>query len=237
MKKKESLEREKKGLLELEKKLKIKFKNHRLLIQVFTHSSYRNEYPDLGLEDNERLEFLGDAVIELVVSGYLYHHYPEREGLLTKWRAALVNTQSLAQIAQELDFGRFLLLSQGEKKNNERAKEHCLANTFEAFIGALYLDRGLKMVKPFLEDKLLGKLPEIISSGTFRDAKTIFQEKAQREKNTTPHYQVLSASGPDHEKKFEVGLFLEDNLIAQGRGPSKQKAEEEAASNALKINN
>ena len=237
MKKEELLAVEKKKLQELEKKLKIKFKNQHLLIQAFTHSSYRNEYPDFNSEDNERLEFLGDAVLELIVSEYLYGHYPQREGLLTKWRAALVNTPSLAQTAQDLDFGRFLLLSQGEKRNNQRAREHCLANTFEAFIGALYLDRGFKLVKPFLENHLFKKLPEIISSGAFQDAKTVFQEKSQKEIGVTPHYQVLLASGPDHAKKFKVGLFLKDNLITQGQGSSKQEAEEAAASKALKINN
>jgi len=224
---------EKEKFPELERKLEIKFRHPELLIQAFVHSSFLNEHPDFPLEDNERLEFLGDAVLELVVSEHLYHHHQQQEGWLTKWRAALVNTQSLAEIAEKLDFDSWLLFSQGERRNNHRARKHRLANTLEAFIGALYLDRGLEVVRKFVYDKLLKNLPQIIASGAFQDAKTIFQEKTQEETGTTPRYEVLSESGPDHAKRFQVGVFLEDVLIAQGRGNSKQQAEEEAASQAL----
>ncbi len=236
MEKNDLLDKERKTLRTLEKQLKIRFKDNHLLIQAFTHASFLNEHPDFHLENNERLEFLGDAVLELIVSQYLYQHYSQREGYLTKWRAALVNTHSLAKVGESLGFDRYLLISEGEKKNNDRAKERHLEDGVEAFIGALYLDRGLKLAKKFIGDYLLGNLPEIISSGTFQDSKTLFQEKMQGENGLTPRYKVLSESGPDHRKKFKVGVFLEDRFIAQGRGPSKQRAEEEAAQQALKIN-
>ena len=236
MKKNDLLAEERKRLRTLERKLKIRFKDSRLLIQAFTHASFLNEHSDLSLENNERLEFLGDAVLELVVSEYLYQHYVQREGLLTKWRAALVNTHSLAQAGKSLNFDQYLLISAGERKNNDRAKERHLEDAFEAFVGAVYLDRGLKVARRFIQEYLLRNLPEIISSGTFQDSKTLFQEKMQGEAGLTPHYKVLSESGPDHAKKFEVGVFLENNLIAQGRGSSKQQAEEKAAQQALKIN-
>ena len=223
------------GLKKLQERLGIKFKNPYLFIQAFTHSSYLNEHPGFGLEDNERLEFLGDAVLELVVSEYLYRHYQESEGLLTKWRAALVNTQSLAETAKELGFDNLLLFSRGEKKNNSRAQKHHLADALEAFIGALYLDRGLKVVKKFISDRILKKLPDIIAQGTFQDAKTVFQERIQQELSLTPRYQVLSESGPDHAKQFRVGVFLNNVLIAQGKGSSKQRAEEKAAARALEL--
>ena len=236
MKKNDLLEEERKQLRTLEREIKIRFKNYRLLIQVFIHASFLNEHPDFPLENNERLEFLGDAVLELVVSEYLYQHYREREGLLTKWRAALVNTHSLAAAAEALDFNRYLLISEGEKKNNQRAQERHLEDAFEAFVGAIYLDRGLKVAKKFLEKHLLRRLPEIIAAGTFQDAKTSFQEKMQGKVGLTPHYKVLAESGPDHAKQFTVGVFLGKRLVAQGQGASKQEAEEKAAQEALKIN-
>lgn len=230
------LDEERKALKTLEKRERIRFKDKRLLIQAFTHASFLNEHPELHLENNERLEFLGDAVLELVVSEYLYRHYREREGLLTKWRAALVNTHSLATAGKALDFDRYLLISEGEKKNNQRAQERHLEDAFEAFIGAVYLDRGLKVAKKFIEKHLLKRCPQMISAGAFQDAKTSFQEKMQGQIGLTPHYKVLAESGPDHAKKFTVGVFLGERLVAQGRGASKQEAEKKAAQEALKIN-
>lgn len=224
-----------KKFLELEKKVKIKFHQPELLIQAFVHSSFLNEQADFPLKDNERLEFLGDAVLELVVSEYLYHHYQQREGWLTRWRAVLVNTQSLASIAEELDFDSWLLFSHGERKNNHQARKHRLANTFEAFIGALYLDQGLEVVRKFVYDRLLKNLPQMLMESTGQNAKTIFQEKAQGELGLTPHYEVLSESGPAHAKQFQVGVYLGKTLIARGEGLSKQQAEEEAANQALII--
>jgi ribonuclease III len=221
----------------LEKKLKLKFRHPEWLIQAFVHSSFLNEHPDFPLANNERLEFLGDAVLELVVSKYLYSHCQKPEGWLTKWRAALVNTHSLAALAEELNLGFWLLSSRGEKKNNQRAKEHLLANTLEALIGALYLDRGLAVVEKFVYTRLLKDLPSKIAAGDYQDAKTVFQERTQKEKNLTPHYEVLSETGPDHVKRFQVGVFLNDVLIAQGEGSSKKEAEEKAARQALEIKN
>lgn len=222
-----------KKFLELEKRIKIKFHQPELLIQAFIHSSFLNEQTDFPLNDNERLEFLGDAILELVVSEYLYRHYQQREGWLTQWRAVLVNAQSLASIAEELNFDSWLLFSHGERKNNHRGRKHRLANTFEAFIGALYLDQGLEVVRKFVYDKLLKNLPQMLTTGTGQNAKTVFQEKAQEELGLTPHYKVLSESGPAHAKQFQVGVYLEKTLVARGEGLSKQQAEEGAANQAL----
>jgi len=220
----------------LEKKLNINFKNKDLLVQAFVHRSYLNEHPDFRLLHNERLEFLGDAVIELIVTEHLYNYYPQNsEGEMTNWRAALVNAKMLAKIAQELGLDNFLLLSRGEAKDTSKARMYILANTFEAFIGAFYLDKGYENCKKFLEKYLLVHLPEIIEKKIYKDAKSWFQEEAQERVSITPIYRVLKESGPDHAKVFEVGVFLGEKLIATGRGSSKQEAEEEAAKLALKI--
>ena len=222
----------------LEKKLNIKFKNKDLLIQAFCHRSYLNENPDFCLENNERLEFLGDAVLELVVTEYLYQDYPKKsEGELTNWRAALVNAKMLLEIAQELGFNDFLLLSRGEAKEIGKARQYILADAFESFIGALYLDQGLNTCKKFIETHLIKKLPHIIKAKLFEDAKSRFQEEAQERVGITPIYKVLEEFGPDHAKDFIIGAFLSEDLIAKGRGSSKQEAEEEAAKNALEIKN
>jgi ribonuclease-3 len=217
-----------------EKKLKIKFKNKDLLTQAFCHRSYLNENPKCDLENNERLEFLGDAVLELVVTGYLYKNYKESEGQLTNWRAALVNSQSLAGIAEELGFNDYILLSRGEAKDTGKARQSILANALEAFLGALYLDQGLRVVRNFINKYLIKKLSYIVENGLFRDAKSFFQEIAQKEIKITPEYKVLEEEGPDHAKEFTIGVFLGDKLIAKGKGFSKQEAEEKAAKNALK---
>ncbi len=222
----------------LETKLGVKFKNKDLLIQAFCHRSYLNENPDFYLSHNERLEFLGDAVLELVVTEYLYQKYPEKsEGELTNWRAALVNAKMLSEIARELDFNNFLLLSRGEAKELGKARQYILANTFEAFVGSIYLDQGYGKTKEFIEKYLIVKLPRIIEKGLFKDAKSRFQEEAQERVGITPIYKVLDEWGPDHAKHFIIGVFLNKELVAKGEGSSKQEAEEEAAKNALEIKN
>jgi ribonuclease-3 len=220
----------------LEKKLNLKFKNKDLLIKAFCHRSYLNENPKFYLEHNERMEFLGDAVLELVVTEWLYQKYPQKsEGELTNWRAALVNAKILARIAKDLEFNNFLLLSKGEKKELGKAREYILANALEAFIGALYLDQGYKLCNNFIEKYILKELPHIIKKQLYKDAKSIFQEIAQEKKGITPIYKVLKEDGPDHAKQFIIGVFLDKELIASGQGSSKQEAELEAAKNALKI--
>ncbi len=218
----------------LEKKLNIEFKNKDLLIQAFVHRSYLNENPDFKLEHNERMEFLGDAVLEHAVTQYLFQKYPKKaEGELTSWRAALVNAKMLSQVAKELGLNNFLLLSRGELKETGKAREYILANTLEAFAGAIYLDAGFEVVEKFIKKYLIKKLPKIIEEGLFRDAKSHFQEEAQERIKITPIYKVSREWGPDHAKNFIIGVFLGEELIAKGEGSSKQEAEEAAAKNAL----
>jgi len=222
----------------LEKKLGVKFKNKDLLTQAFIHRSFLNENPDFYLDNNERLEFLGDAVLELVVTEYLYQKYPKKsEGELTSWRAALVNAVILSEIAADLGFNDFLLLSKGETKELGKARQYILANTIEAFIGSLYLDQNYKTCEKFIEKYVLIKLPDIIENRLFEDAKSLFQEEAQDRTGVTPIYKVVREWGPDHAKHFIIGVFLDKELIAQGEGSSKQEAEEKAAKAALKIKN
>ena len=218
----------------LEKKLKLKFKNKDLLTQAFCHRSYLNENPKFHLAHNERLEFLGDAVLELVITGYLYQKYPKKpEGDLTNWRAALVNSKMLAKIAQKLDFNGFLLLSRGEAKEIGKARQYILANTMEALIGALYLDQGYEVCEKFITKHFTKELPYIIETGLYKDSKSRFQEEAQERVGITPTYQVLKEWGPDHAKNFVIGVFLNKELIAEDEGSSKQEAEEAAAKKAL----
>jgi len=220
----------------LEKKLGLKFKDKDILKQAFTHRSYLNENPSFKLEHNERLEFLGDAVMELIVTDYLYREYPEKpEGDLTNWRAALVNAKMLTSVAEELGFNDFLLLSRGEAKEMGKARAYILANTFEAFLGALYLDLGYIACDEFLKKHLLKNLAEIIKDGSYKDAKSKFQEEAQEKVSITPNYKVIKESGPDHDKIFMVGVFLGEELVAEGKGSSKQEAEESAAKLALEV--
>jgi ribonuclease III len=218
----------------LEKEIGVEFEDKNLLVQAFCHRSYLNENPDFILGQNERLEFLGDAVLELVVTNYLYLQYPENsEGELTSWRAALVNTKEIADTAENLQFQDFLLLSKGENRENGRARLCILANTFEAFIGALYLDRGYHVAEEFIKKNLIVKLSRIIELGLYRDSKSELQERTQEEVAITPSYNVLDESGPDHQKYFKIGVFLNDILIGEGEGWSKKEAEEEAAKEAL----
>ncbi len=224
-----------KDFSKLEKKLNLKFENQNLLVQAFVHRSFLNENPDFHLNHNERLEFLGDAVLELIITEYLFKEYPDKsEGILTNWRAALVNAKSLSKTANELGLGGFLLLSKGEKKEGGKSKQYILANTFESFIGSCYLDLGYDACRKFVKKHLISKLPHIIKEGLFLDAKSQFQEKAQEKEGVTPTYKVLKEWGPDHAKNFVMGVFLKDELIEKGEGSSKQEAEEGAAKNALK---
>ena len=219
---------------EVEKKLGLKFKKKDLLVQAFCHRSYLNENPNSNLENNERLEFLGDAVLELIVTENLFKKYPKKsEGELTNWRAALVNARMLSETAGELGFNDYLLLSKGEAKEDGKARQYILANTFEALIGATYLDSGYKKCHDFIKKNLIVKLPEIIEKGLFKDAKSCFQEEAQERTGITPVYKVMKEWGPDHFKHFIIGVFLNSELVAEGEGSSKQEAEVEAAKNAL----
>jgi len=218
----------------LEESLGIDFKDKELLTQAFCHRSYLNENPTFLNGHNERMEFLGDAVLEIVVSEYLFKNYPEKEeGILTSLRAALVNSKMLCKIAKELGFSKFLLLSKGEKKETGRARQEILGNTFEAFIGAMYLDKGHDACREFIETHLLKELPSILENDEFIDSKSKFQQVAQEKRKITPRYEVLKEWGPDHAKQFMAGVFLGDELIAQGEGLSKQEAEEAAAKIAL----
>ena len=219
----------------IEKTIATVFKNKELLKKAFTHRSYLNENPDFGLDQNERLEFLGDAVLELIITEYLYKQYPDKaEGELTNWRAALVNAKMLTSVAEVLGLNDFLLLSRGETKELGKARQYILANTFEALIGAIYLDLGYNASDAFIKTYLLTRLPEVIQKKLYKDAKSYFQERAQDVEGITPVYKVIKEWGPDHKKKFTVGVFLKEAMIAEGEGYSKQEAEEESAKAALK---
>ena len=207
-----------------------------MLKQAFVHRSYINENKQSGLSHNERLEFLGDAVLELVITDYLYGRYPEKaEGELTSFRSALVNADTCAGIAIGLDMGSFLLLSKGESKDVGRARQYILANALEALIGAIYIDRGYDSAKDFIEKNFIPKIEDIISAKSFIDSKSLFQEKAQEFDGITPLYKTIKESGPDHEKKFTVGVYVGKDLVSTGEGVSKQEAEQVAAREALKV--
>jgi len=221
-------------IADFEVKINIQFNNKDLLKMAFTHRSYINEHPGLGLRHNERLEFLGDAVLELIVTEELFERFPNvPEGDLTAYRAALVNTNSLAETANELKLSDFLLLSKGESKDVGKGRTHILANTFEAVIGALYLDLGYEVSRDFLRKFLFPKIAKIVEQKLYRDAKSLVQEIAQEKLSVTPSYQILQQKGPDHDKQFTSGVFFGDDLAAQGQGASKQEAEQAAARKAL----
>ena len=210
------------------------FNNLDLLITAFTHRSYLNEHKKTVKEHNERLEFLGDAVLELVVTEHLYINYSEPEGILTNWRSALVRTESIGMAADRLGFNDYLRLSRGEKRGTDRARAQILANCFEAVIGAIYLDKGYESIKQFITDSLLCTLPQILSTGSWVDPKSRLQEVTQNLENATPHYKVLVEEGPDHEKQFTIGVFVDNKMRGKGEGPSKQLAQTRAAESALK---
>jgi len=209
------------------------FKNLDLLITALTHRSYVNEHKKSVNEHNERLEFLGDAVLELVVTDYLYNNYTEAEGILTSWRAALVRTESIGEAGERLGYEPLVRMSKGEKSGSVRARQQILANAFEAVIGAIYLERGYDDAATFIHTHILSKLESILSSGSWRDPKSFLQEVSQRTDGHTPLYKVLEEVGPDHDKVFTLGVFVGDKLMGKGTGPSKQAAQQEAARAAL----
>lgn len=218
----------------LEERLGHPFQDTGLLIQAITHRSYLNEHADFPYTHNERLEFLGDAVLELIVTEHLYKTYANPEGELTNWRAALVNAKTLAGIANQLQFEEFLLLSKGEARDkNSKARMYILANAIEAIIGAIYLDGGIKAAEKFINAHILSHLPFILKNELYVDPKSKFQETAQEMLGVTPSYKVLEEVGPDHNKEFTVGVFLEKELVAVGRGSSKQEAQVAAAQAGL----
>lgn len=226
------------NFLDFEKKTKIIFKDKDLLKQAFIHRSYINENPSAGLSHNERLEFLGDAVLELIVTDFLYKKYPTyTEGELTSLRSALVNAVIISEIASALGMNDFLLLSKGEAKDTGKARQYILANTYEAYVGAVFMDAGYDAADKFVTKSLLPHTEEIVAKKLWRDAKSLVQEKAQEFLGATPAYKVLHESGPDHDKHFTVGIFFGADLIAEGKGKSKQEAEQKAAESALKVKN
>jgi ribonuclease-3 len=210
------------------------FDNLELLITAFTHRSYINEHKKTAQEHNERLEFLGDAVLELVVTEHLYNNYSEPEGILTNWRSALVRTESISAAAAREDFEPLLRLSRGEKRGSERARQQILANCYESAIGALYLDKGYDAAKDFIHKTLLSTFQDILTSGSWLDPKSRLQEVVQNKDGFTPIYKVLREEGPDHDKIFAVGVFVDNQLKGEGEGPSKQAAQVAAATEALK---
>ena len=224
--------------LKLAEKIGVKFNNLDILQQAMTHRSYLNEHRDYKLDHNERLEFLGDAVLELVVTKYLYENYPNPEGELTNWRASLVNGEMLAKISKKLGVEEFLLMSKGESKDTGKARTYLLANAFESITGAIYLDQGAKgfaVAGEFIMKNVISELPNILENKLYMDPKSRFQEVSQEKEGVTPSYRVLSEAGPDHDKKFTVGVFLNDEMIAKGEGFSKQEAQRSAAEKGLEI--
>lgn len=223
-------------LIKLQKKIGFTFNNESLIKQALVHRSYLNEHPDFKLGHNERLEFLGDAVLEIVVTEFLYINFQETpEGDLTNWRASLVNAKMLYEVAVELGIEDYLYLSKGEARDkNKKSRQFILADAVEAIIGALYLDQGMEVAKEFILKNVVSKLDNILKNQAYLDPKSHFQEKAQEDRGITPHYEIIDEVGPDHAKIFTVGLYLGEELIATGQGSSKQEAQVEAAANGLK---
>jgi ribonuclease-3 len=221
---------------EIQQQIGVKFKDIDLLISALTHRSYLNENRSFNLPNNERLEFLGDAVLELVSTEYLYLNYPHSEGELTNFRSALVNYRMLSEIASRLGLEKHLQMSKGESKDIGRARQVILANAIEAVIGAIYLDQGYNIAKDFILREVIVELPGIINKGAYLDPKSKLQEIVQEKLGITPVYKVHSESGPDHDKVFVVGVHLNERQVGVGTGPSKQEAEVAAAENALKVN-
>jgi len=215
-------------------KLGFEFHDLQLLITALTHRSYVNEHKKSVSEHNERLEFLGDAVLELVVTDYLFHNYAEPEGILTSWRAALVRTESISDAGAKLGYEPLLRMSKGEKSGSARARAQILANAFEAVIGAIYLEKGYDVARDFIYEHITSKLETILNEGSWRDPKSHLQEVVQRKDGNTPQYKVLNEEGPDHDKIFTLGVFSGDTMIGKGVGPSKQVAQQQAARDALK---
>jgi len=222
-----------KDLSLLEKNLGLEFKNQDLLRQALVHRSYINENPKFHLSHNERMEFLGDAVLELVVTEHLFKHYDNPEGEMTNWRSSLVNSKMLAKIARDLCVEDFLYLSRGEARDKGKAREYILGNSFESITGAIYLDQGYPAARKFIQDKMLKRLPKILAEKLYIDPKSHFQELTQEREGITPEYKVLKESGPDHNRNFTVAVYVGEKIMGQGEGSSKQQAQVEAAKNAL----
>lgn len=214
-------------------KLQVNFTDIGLLITAFTHRSYLNEHKKTVSAHNERLEFLGDAVLELVVTEYLYANFSEPEGILTNWRSALVRTESISAAASRYEFEPLLRLSRGEKRGTDRARAQILANAFEAVIGAIYLDRGYDEAKRFITESILSTFTEILETGSWMDPKSHLQELVQNQDGFTPQYKVIEEIGPDHDKVFTVGVYVDGKLKGKGEGPSKQAGQQKAAEAAL----
>ena len=215
-------------------KLGFEYENIQLLITALTHRSYVNEHKKSVSEHNERLEFLGDAVLELVVTDYLYNTYAEPEGILTSWRASLVRTESIADAGDKLGYEPLVRMSRGEKNGSDRARMQILANAFEAVIGSIYLERGYADAERFIHEHIITKLETILSEGSWRDPKSHLQEVSQRIDGATPVYKVIQEVGPDHDKIFTLGAYVNNKLMGKGIGPSKQSAQQQAARAALK---
>jgi len=213
--------------------LQIEFDNIELLVTAFTHRSYMNEHKKSAKAHNERLEFLGDAVLELSVTDYLYRNHSEPEGILTSWRSALVRTESIGEAGAALGYESLLRMSRGEKRGSDRARAQILANSFEALIGAIYLEKGYEVTDTFIQRTILSKLEMVLSTGSWRDPKSHLQEVSQSLDSQTPQYRVLSEEGPDHEKEFTLGVFVGENMMGKGSGPSKQFAQQRAAEAAI----
>jgi len=214
-------------------KLHVTFNDIELLVMAFTHRSYLNEHKKTVKQHNERLEFLGDAVLELVVTEFLYTNYDEPEGILTNWRSSLVRTESIGAAAHKYGFEAMLRLSRGEKRGTDRARSQILANSFEAVIGAIYIDQGYEAAKTFITESILSTFEHILASGSWMDPKSHLQELAQSQETATPAYKVMNEDGPDHDKTFTVGVYVDGKLRGQGTGPSKQAAQQQAAEAAL----
>jgi ribonuclease-3 len=219
-----------------QEKFNLSFKNEDLLQQAFIHRSYINENKGSGLKHNERLEFLGDAVLELVITDFLFKEYPQvDEGILTAYRSALVRTESISAAARSMGMNELLLLSKGEARDEGKARDYILANTFESFVGALYLDQGYDAAQTFIAQALFENIKKVIDEGSWKDPKSRFQEHAQETHGETPRYELISAEGPDHDKEFVMAVFVGDKEIARGVGNSKQKAQQDAAQKAIEI--
>lgn len=220
-------------IAKVEQMLGIIFKDKNYIQEAMTHRSYLNEHRSYGLNHNERLEFLGDAVLELVVTEYLFHNYPNPEGELTAWRAALVRGEMLARVSRELGVENHLQMSRGEAKDTGRARDYLLANACEAIIGAIYLDQGYDASKDFILKNIVKHIDEVLDKKLYLDPKSHFQERAQEKAGITPNYRELGATGPDHDRIFAVGAYLGDEMVAEGKGSSKQDAQRNAAQAAL----
>jgi len=221
------------NLNSLEDNIGYQFKKKVLLRTVCTHRSYINEHRNENLEHNERIEFLGDAVLELIVTEYLFNNYPDPEGILTSWRSALVRGTSLSDVAEEISLDDYMMLSRGEKKSTGKSRKVILANATEALIGAIYLDSGFESAKKFVKKYIINKLESIIKEGKHRDPKSDLQELMQERNGVTPVYKLISETGPDHNKNFITSVWLNNKELSQGEGRSKREAEQDAAQKAL----